>query len=63
LRHQSYHHTAEPNIQSTQAITDIVKHFTAAAGLDTPTFKARVLQAGDITTVAERGADLTQSMN
>lgn len=48
---------------STQAVADIVKQYTAAAGLDAETFGAHSLRAGYITSAAERGADLARIMD
>ncbi|WP_342111614.1 site-specific integrase [Methylobacterium sp. SI9] len=48
---------------TTQAVADIIKKYTAAAGLDASTFGAHSLRAGYITTAAERGADLTRIMD
>ncbi|WP_245516542.1 DNA recombinase [Methylobacterium segetis] len=44
-------------------MADIVKTCATAAGLDAPTFGARSLRAGYITTAAERGADLARIMD
>lgn len=48
---------------TTQAVADIIKKYTAAAGLDASTFGAHSLRAGYITTAAERGADLARIMD
>ncbi|WP_238296747.1 site-specific integrase [Methylobacterium soli] len=48
---------------TTQAVADIIKKYTAAAGLDASTFGAHSLRAGYITTAAERGADLVRIMD
>jgi site-specific recombinase XerD len=48
---------------TTQAVADIIKRYTAAAGLDASTFGAHSLKAGDITTAAERGTDLARIMD
>lgn len=48
---------------TTQAVADIVKKYTAAAGLDAATFGAHSLRAGYITSAAERGADLARIMD
>ena len=54
---------ANPPRLTTQAVADIVKKYTAAAGLDASTFGAHSLRAGYITTAAERGADLVRIMD
>lgn len=46
-----------------QAVADIIKKYTTAAGLDASTFGAHSLRAGYITTAAERGADLARIMD
>jgi site-specific recombinase XerD len=48
---------------TTQTVADIVKRYTAAAGLDASTFGAHSLRAGFITSAAERGADLARIMD
>lgn len=48
---------------TTQTVADIVKRYTAAAGLDAETFGAHSLRAGYITSAAERGADLARIMD
>lgn len=48
---------------TTQAVANIIKRYTAAAGLDASTFGAHSLRAGYITTAAERGADLARIMD
>jgi site-specific recombinase XerD len=48
---------------TTQAVADIIKKYTAAAGLDASAFGAHSLRAGYITTAAERGADLARIMD
>ncbi|MCJ2061069.1 site-specific integrase [Methylobacterium sp. J-048] len=48
---------------TTQAVADIVKKYTAAAGLDASTFGVHSLRAGYITSAAERGADLARIMD
>lgn len=48
---------------TTQAVADIVKKRTAAAGLDAASFGAHSLRAGYITSAAERGADLSRIMD
>lgn len=48
---------------TTQAVTDIIKGYAKAAGLDASTFGAHSLQAGYITTAAEHGADLARIMD
>lgn len=48
---------------TTQAVADIIKRYTAAAGFDAATFGAHSLRAGYITTAAERGADLARIMD
>ena len=48
---------------TTQAVADIIKRYTAAAGLDPALFGAHSLRAGFITTAAERGADLARIMD
>lgn len=48
---------------TTQSVADIIKKYTAAAGLDASTFGAHSLRAGYITTAAERGADLARIMD
>ncbi|MDP4026635.1 site-specific integrase [Methylobacterium sp. NEAU 140] len=52
--------TGEAPRLTTQAVADIVKRYTAAAGLDDSTFGAHNLWAGYITSVAERGTDLAR---
>jgi integrase len=44
-------------------VANILQGYCAAAGLDAPTFGARSLRAGYITTAAERGADLARIMD
>lgn len=46
-----------------QAVADIMKKYTAAAGLDASTFGVHSLRAGYITSAAERGADLARIMD
>jgi site-specific recombinase XerD len=53
----------KPPRLTTQAVADIIKKYTAAAGLDASTFGAHSLRAGYITTAAERGADLARIMD
>ena len=48
---------------TTQAVANIVKRYTGAAGLDAATFAAHSLRAGYITTAAERSADLARIMD
>lgn len=48
---------------TTQAVADVIKRYTKAAGLDASTFGAHSLRAGYITTAAERRADLTRIMD
>lgn len=55
--------TAKPPRLTTQAVADIIKKYTSAAGLDASTFGAHSLRAGYITTAAERGADLARIMD
>nr|WP_281408314.1 site-specific integrase [Methylobacterium sp. WL6] len=52
----------EPRL-TTQAVADIMKRYTTAAGLDASTFGAHSLRAGYITSAAERGADLARIMD
>lgn len=54
---------SNPPRLTTQAVADIIKKYTAAAGLDASTFGAHSLRAGYITTAAERGADLARIMD
>jgi site-specific recombinase XerD len=54
--------STEPRL-TTQAVADIIKKYTAVAGLDASTFGAHSLRAGYITTAAERGADLARIMD
>lgn len=54
---------ANPPRLTTQAVADIIKKYTRAAGLDALPFGARSLRAGYITTAAERGADLVRIMD
>ena len=46
-----------------QAVADIIKRYTAAAGLDPTLFGAHSLRAGFVTSAAERCADLARIMN
>lgn len=55
--------TANPPRLTTQAVADIIKKYTATAGLDASTFGAHSLRAGYITTAAEHGADLARIMD
>ncbi|MER2250991.1 site-specific integrase [Methylorubrum podarium] len=55
--------TSVPSRLTTQAVADIIKRYTAAAGLDPALFGAHSLRAGFITTAAERGADLARIMD
>jgi site-specific recombinase XerD len=48
---------------TTQAVADIIKRYTTAAGLDATAFGAHSLRAGYITSAAERGADLARIMD
>ncbi|WP_246692896.1 tyrosine-type recombinase/integrase [Methylobacterium sp. WL64] len=48
---------------TTQAVADVIKRYTAAAGFDAATFGVHSLRAGYITTAAERGADLARIMD
>jgi len=48
---------------TTQAVADVLKKYTAAAGLDASTFGVHSLRAGYITSAAERGADLARIMD
>ncbi|MDP4027181.1 site-specific integrase [Methylobacterium sp. NEAU 140] len=48
---------------TTQAVADIVKRYTVAAGLDASTFGAHSLRAGYITSAAERNVDLARIMD
>ncbi|GEL44565.1 integrase [Methylorubrum extorquens] len=48
---------------TTQAVADIIKRYTAAAGLDPALFGAHSLRAGFVTSAAERGADLARIMD
>ncbi len=62
-RERAVANLATPPRLTTQAVSDIVKKYAAAAGLDASTFGAHSLRAGYITTAAERGADLARIMN
>lgn len=53
----------KPPRLTTKTVADIIKKYTAAAGLDASTFGAHSLRAGYITTAAERGADLARIMD
>lgn len=59
---QAGERSIEPRL-TTQAVADIVKKYTTAAGLDASTFGAHSLRAGYITTAAEHGADLARIMD
>lgn len=48
---------------TTQAVADVMKKYTAAAGLDASIFGVHSLRAGYITSAAERGADLARIMD
>jgi integrase len=48
---------------TTGAVSDIIKIYAEAAGLDVSTFGAHSLRAGYITTAAEHGADLARIMD
>lgn len=55
--------TSVPARLTTQAVADIIKRYTAAAGLDPALFGAHSLRAGFVTSAAERGADLARIMD
>lgn len=48
---------------TTQAVADIIKRYTAAAGLDPVLFGAHSLRAGFVTSAAEPGADMPRIMD
>lgn len=48
---------------TTQAVADIIKRYTEAAGLDPALFGAHSLRANFVTSAAERGADLARILD